>query len=261
MDYKNVKLIAPAGLTLPINGSAHQPADTRLIHSLQRVSTATASAELHRMGIRQTYIEGLRNFHPGTKIVGSAVTLQFMPQREDVASGMDQEHKEKFSALWHVFTSVQPGDVLMVQAWGHTHTGVVGEMLTTYFKGRGGIGMVIDGCFRDWPNIQPIGMPIWARASTPNYASQDKLFPWAYNVPVALSNVLVLPGDIIIADDDGIVCVPEKMAPQLAEIALDHEDWEDFSRIKLAEGGDLFKYYPLNEEGHAEYLAWKANRP
>jgi len=61
--------------------------------------------------------------------------------------------------------------------------------------------------------------------------------------------------------DDGIVCVPEKMAPQLAEIALDHEDWEDFSRIKLAEGGDLFKYYPLNEEGHAEYLTWKANRP
>jgi regulator of RNase E activity RraA len=260
MDYSTVKLIPPDNLSLPIHGEPHPPANHDLIQSLNRVSTATASAELHRMGIRQTYIEGLRNFRPGTKVIGSAVTLQFMPQREDVGSGAEQENKEKFGALWHVFTTVQPGDVLMVQAWGHLHTGVVGEMLTTYFKGKGGAGIVIDGCFRDWPNIQPIGTPMWARASTPNYASQDKLFPWAYNVPVALSNVLVLPGDIVIADDDGIVCVPKNMAPQLAKIALAHEDWEDFSRMKLAEGGELFKYYPLNEEGEREYQAWKADQ-
>jgi regulator of RNase E activity RraA len=257
MDYSQVKLKPPPSLRLPIRGPEFQRPASALLKKLQAVSTATASAELHRMGIRQTFIEGPRSFRPGTKIVGSAVTLQFMPQREDVGSGAAQENAEKFGALWHVFTTVQPGDVLMVQAWGHMHTGVVGEMLTTYFKGRGGIGMVIDGCFRDWPNIKPIGTPMWARASTPNYASQDKLFPWAYNVPVALSNVLVLPGDIVIADDDGIVVVPQQMADQVAEITLAHEDWENFSRMKLAEGGELFKYYPLNEEGQKEYAAWK----
>ena len=260
MSYKNTHLIAPKNLELPIAGPAFERADPALIQKLYGVSTATASAELHRMGIRQTFIEGPRSFRPGAKVVGNAVTLQFMPQREDVGSGAEQEHKEKFGALWHVFTTVQPGDVLMIQAWGNMHTGVVGEMLTTYFKGRGGIGMVIDGCFRDWPNIEPIGTPMWARASTPNYASQDKLFPWAYNVPVALSNVLVLPGDIIIADDDGIVCVPQQMAAQVADITLEHEEWENFSRMKLAEGGELFKYYPLNEEGEREYQAWRAQQ-
>ncbi len=257
MSYKGTQLIAPRGLELPIAGPAFTRPDKALMRKMQAVSTATASAELHRIGIRQTFIEGPRPFHPGKKVVGSAVTLQFMPQREDVASGVDQEHKEKFSALWHVFNSVQPGDILMIQAWGNLYTGCVGEMLTTYFKGRGGIGMVIDGCFRDWPNIQPIGTPFWARASTPNYASQDKLFPWAYNVPVALSDVLVLPGDIVIADDDGVVVVPQQMAEQVAEITLEHEEWETFSRMKLAQGGELFKYYPLNEEGEKEYQAWR----
>ena len=258
MNYKNTTLIAPKGLDLPIKGPAFTRPDPALMTRLQAVSTATASAEMHRMGIRQTFIQGPHTFRPGTKIVGSAITLQFMPQREDVASGAGQENKEKFTALWHVFNTVQPGDILMVQAWGNLHTGVVGEMLTTYFKGKGGIGIVIDGCFRDWPNIQPIGTPMWALASTPNYASQDKLFPWAYNVPVALSNVLVLPGDIVIADDDGVVVVPQQMADQVADLTLEHEDWETFSRMKLAEGGELFKYYPLNEAGEKEYQAWKA---
>ena len=258
MTYKNTTLIAPKGLDLPIEGAAFTRPDPALMRKMEAVSTATASAEMHRMGIRQTFIQGPRNSRPGTKVVGSAITLQFMSQREDIGSGAGQEHKEKFTALWHVFNTVQPGDVLMVQAFGNLHTGVLGEMLTTVFKHKGGVGVVIDGCFRDWPNIQPIGTPIWALASTPNYASQDKLFPWAYNVPVALSNVLVLPGDIVIADDDGVVVVPQQMAEQVADLTLEHEDWETFSRMKLMEGGELFKYYPLNEEGEKEYLAWRA---
>ena len=87
--------------------------------------------------------------------------------------------------------------------FGDIHTGCMGEMLITYFKGRGGAGIVVDGCIRDWPNVQTIGTPLWTRGVTPNYASQATLFPWAYNVPVDLSRVLVLPGDLMIADDDG----------------------------------------------------------
>ena len=70
--------------------------------------------------------------------------------------------------------------------------------------------------------------------------------------------VLVLPGDIIIADDDGVVCVPQQMAQVILDHTLDHEAWEVFSRIKLAEGGSIWKYYPLSEEGWKEYEAWKA---
>jgi regulator of RNase E activity RraA len=156
-----------------------------------------------------------------------------------------------------VFEVVGRGDVLVVQAFGDPYTGCMGDMLVTNFKGRGGAGIVVDGCIRDWPRVQMLGVPVWTRGFMPNYASQSTLYPGAYNVPIACSRVLVLPGDIIIADDDGAVVVPQRLAPTVLELTLEHEEWEKFSRIKLAEGGSLRKYYPLNDEGYAEYEAWQ----
>ncbi|MGP4014416.1 ribonuclease activity regulator RraA [Saccharopolyspora sp. 5N708] len=247
---------------LPLSGPPFSRPDPDLINRLQVVSSATASAVMHRMGVRQTYIQGPIPRQPGTKVVGPVVTLQFMPKREDVVSGVgagaQEEHVEKKSALWDVFESVQPGDVLAVSAYGDVNTGCMGEMLVTYFQGRGGAGIVVDGCVRDWPRIKEIGTPLWTCGFTPNFASQTTLFPWASNVPIACNRVLVLPGDIIIADDDGAVLVPAQMAEMVLEHTVDHEEWEEFSRLKLAEGGALKKYYPLSEQGWAEYEAWRA---
>jgi regulator of RNase E activity RraA len=253
-----VPLPAPSiARELPIAGPSFERPDPALIRQLHAVSSATAAATMHKMGVRQTFIEGPVPRQAGAKIVGPAVTLQFMPQRDDVATGVAQEHVEKFSALWAVFEVVQPGDVLAVQAFGDLYTGCMGDMLITYFKGRGGAGIVVDGCIRDWPKVQQLGVPVWTRGFTPNYASQTHLFPWAYNVPVACSLTLVLPGDIIIADDDGAVVVPVQLAPLVVERTLEHEDWEVFSRMKLAAGGSLRTYYPLSEEGQREYEAWR----
>lgn len=257
----DVELPRPDGIQLPISGPDFKRPDPALIEKLYDVSSATASATLHRMGIRQTYINGPLPRVRGAKIVGPAVTLQFMPQREDIASGAGQEQTEKRSALWSVFDEITPGDVLVIQAWGDPYTGCMGDMLTTYFKGRGGIGVVVDGCVRDWPKIQELGVPMWTKGFTPNYASQSTLFPWAYNVPIACSRVLVMPGDIIIADDDGAVMVPAKMAEIVAQHTLEHEEWEVFSKIKLLEGGSIHKYYPLSDEGWDEYVAWRKENP
>ena len=246
---------------LPIAGPPFERPDPALIRQLHAVSSATAAATMHKMGVRQTFIEGPLPRQPGAKVVGPAVTLQFMPQRDDVASGLAQEHVEKFSALWDVFETVEPGDVLVVQAFGDPYTGCMGDMLATYFKGRGGTGIVVDGSIRDWPKVRELGVPVWTRGFTPNYASQTHLFPWVYNVPVACSLALVLPGDIIIADDDGAVVVPIQLAPLVVEHTLEHEDWEVFSRMKLAAGGSIRKYYPLSEEGQCEYEEWKKARP
>ena len=247
-------------IQLPIHGAEFPRPPGALIDAMHGVSSATASAVLHKLGVRQSFIQGPVARQPGAKIVGPAVTLQFMPQREDIASGLQQEHGEKFSALWAVLETVQPGDVLAVQAYGDPYTGCFGEMLITYCKGRGGAGIVVDGCIRDWPRVEKIGLPLWTTGFTPNYASQSTLMPWAYNVPIACSRVLVLPGDILIADDDGAVCVPIQLAPTVLKQTLDHEDWESFSRMKLAEGGALKTYYPLSAEGRLEYEAWKAQR-
>jgi regulator of RNase E activity RraA len=252
-------LLPPGNIHLPIRGPDFSRPDAQTIDQLRNASSATTSAALHQMGIRQTYIQGPLPMQKDKKIVGPVVTLQFMPQREDVASGISQEHAERASALWAVLDAVQPGDVLAIQAYGDPYTGCLGEMLTTYFKGRGGVGILVDGYIRDWPKVRSLDVPLWTRGATPNYASQSSLFPWAYNVPIACSRVLVLPGDILIADDDGAVIVPAQLAPVLVERTLEHEDWEAFSRGRLAEGGSIWKYYPLSEEGQREYEAWKKN--
>jgi regulator of RNase E activity RraA len=247
-------------IELPIAGPPFQRPDPALIEKLYSVSSATASALLHRMGIRQTFIQGPRPAIPGRKVVGSAVTLQFMPQREDVATGITQEYGEKHSALWAVLETIQQGDVLAIQAFGDPYTGCLGEMLITYFRTRGGAGIVVDGYIRDWPRVQHIGVPIWANGFTPNYASQAGLYPWGYNVPIACSRVLVLPGDIVIADDDGAVLIPRQVAPHLVPDTEEHEGWETFSRMRVQQGGELQKYYPLSDEGRQEYEAWRQNQ-
>jgi regulator of RNase E activity RraA len=98
---------------------------------------------------------------------------------------------------------------------------------------------------------------MWLKGVTPNFHTQTNIVPFAVNVPIACNNVLVIPGDIIVADDDGVVVVPIKLAPQLLRTASEHAEWEDFSRLRLAEGGDLRKYYPLSEAARAEYEAWR----
>ena len=241
----------------------HTPDITRpprhLADGLAAVGSATCSAELSRMGIRNAHILGPVAWTPGKCVAGPALTLQFMPKRED-QYGEDEYTQPEKQLHRHVLYHTQPGDIVVVDARGNMTAGVFGEMMMTYFKGRGGLGIVIDGCVRDFPEAQKLDLGLWLRGVTPNFHTQTDIFPFAVNVPIACSNVLVMPGDIIVADDDGAVCVPAKMAEALLARASTHHEWEEFSRQRLSEGGDLRKYYPLMEAQMAEYEAWKAAR-
>ena len=259
--------LLPADISLPIRGPAHAALDRELAEKLRDVSSASASSILYALGVRDPALAGVRPLVAGTKIVGSALTLQFMPAREDVVqavaagSGLPQEFAATRSALWSVFDAVQPGDVLVVQAFGDLSTGCVGEMLVGHHMQRGGAGVVVDGCVRDVPILREQGFPVWSRGATPNSATQGPLFPWAFDVPVACGGTLVLPGDLIIADDDGAVVIPRQLAPAVAEHAQHHEAWEEFSRMRIAEGGSLSRYYPLvDESAWREYEQWRATR-
>jgi regulator of RNase E activity RraA len=240
---------------------SHTPDITRppkdLIDTLStEIGSATAAGELSRLGIRDPHILGPVSRTPGKKIVGPAITLQFMPKREDqynVDEYKDPEKQLHRHALYHT----QPGDIVVVDARADLSSGVFGDMMLTYFKGRGGLGVVIDGCIRDFPKVQELDLGLWTRGVTPNFHTQTNIIPFAVNVPVACGNTLVMPGDIIIADDDGAVVVPIQLAPELAEKAKVHAEWEDFSRMRLLEGGDLRKYYPLSDEARIEYETWK----
>lgn len=242
---------------LPVRGGSFKRASESLRQGMDGISSATACAKLNSMGISRTFVEGPTALVPGGRVVGSAVTLQFMPQREDIASGMDQEYVERNTALWEVLETIEAGDVLVVQAYGSAFTGCFGDMLVRYFKRRGGAGIVVDGRIRDAPRVRELGVPIWCTGTTPHYASQSDLFPWAYDVPVAAGGVLCLPGDIVIADDDGAVVVPHAKAPELIADGKDHEDWEVFSRMRLEQGARLSDYYPLTPDSRGEYEQWR----
>jgi regulator of RNase E activity RraA len=162
-----------------------------LIEGLAHIGSATASGELSRLGIRDPHIRGPTAWNAGKTVVGPALTLQFMPKREDLHGG---------------------GEYTGPERQRHRHV---------------------------------------------LYHTQTNILPFAVNVPIACGNVLVMPGDIIVADDDGVVVVPIKLAPELLRKASEHHEWEDFSRMKLAEGGDLRRYCPLSEEAWSEYEAWK----
>lgn len=254
----NTVLESPSAVwPLPVRGGSFTRADADILQRMEAVSAATACAKLQGMGISRSFVEGPVALETGSRVVGSALTLQFMPQREDVATGLGQEYVERNTALWAVLETVQEGDVLVVQANGSPFTGCFGDMLVRYFKRRGGAGIVVDGRIRDAARVRELGVPIWCTGTTPHYASQTDQFPWAYDVPVAAGGVLCLPGDVVVADDDGAVIVPAGKALELVQSAEDHENWEEFSRMRLDQGARLSDYYPLSPDSRAEYEAWR----
>lgn len=227
-----------------------------VIEGLRQIGSATSSGELSRLGIRDPHLRGITSWTLGKMVVGPALTLQFMPKREDqyrVDEYVDPEKQLHRHVLYHT----QPGDIVVVDARGHLGSGVFGEMMLTYFMGRGGVGVVVDGCIRDYPKAKELGIGLWLRGATPNFHTQTDIVPFAVNVPIACADTLVMPGDLIVADDDGAVVVPAALAPELLRKAGEHVEWEEFSRMRLAAGGDLRKYYPLSDEARAEYEAWR----
>jgi len=227
-----------------------------LSDALAAIGTATASSELSFMGIRDPQIRGPRPLKTGKSVAGPALTLQCMPKREDLYGSQEYENPE-LQLHRHVLYPAQAGDMVVVDARGDMASGIFGEMMLTFFTGRGGAGVVVDGCIRDSATAKQLDLGIWVRGVTPNYHAQTNIIPFAVNVPIACGGALVMPGDIVVADDDGVVVVPVALAAQLVEAASKHVEWEEFSRYRLSQGGDLRKYYPLTDAAMEEYLAWR----
>ncbi|MDP6154001.1 MAG: hypothetical protein QF785_11525 [Phycisphaeraceae bacterium] len=255
----------------------------QIIDALSELDVDPITTMMDWMGVRRTFIEGPVCRVPGSKIVGPALTLRFVPQREDKMQGFvppppepsesaesdqgdasgsgEEEEAEKRSALWEIMNHVQPGDVIVVDGRGDHATGCFGEMLCTYFKAQGGAGIVTDACIRDSRNIfEQLKLPVWSGGVTTGGASHKNLWPIDFNLPIGCGNVLVEPGDIIMADDGGAIVVPPSLAPSLIKHAGEKQTREIFIRMKLREGGAIKKYYPLNEQGQKEYEQWLARR-
>ena len=220
---------------------------------LARVSTASACQLLIKLGWRNTHMLGLRPLQPlglGRRVVGRARTCRYLMR--GAPEGAHDPEARRRSAEIQLIESIEPGDVFCVDALGLPTAGIIGDILSTRLKVRGTVAAVIYGAVRDTPYVKQVGLPVYAAAMHPAPSGRD-LVPVDYDRPINMAGVHVLPGDIILADDEGVLAMPLDLAEAVAARGPAKEHVEVWIRAKIEAGGSVPDYYPPSPDKAVEY--------
>jgi regulator of RNase E activity RraA len=192
----------------------------------------------------------------GLRMVGYAFTLRYLPPREDL---VDELYDNTRNVQRLAVEAANKDDVLVIDARGDISAATLGNILATRLKARGAAGIVTDGALRDTPNFKEMALPAYIKAAhaTTSFAAHH---PIDMNLPVACGGVLIMPGDIMVGDGEGVVAIPAKMAEEVARDAYEQERLEEFIQSKVAAGASILGVYPPNDATKAEYEEWKRTR-
>lgn len=216
--------------------------DLETLRLLATVSTATITTQLLRRGLRNTFLHGLRPLSArSARLVGPAFTLRYIPAREDidvVESFENPAHPQRVAV-----ESAPAGSVLVMDCRRDGRAASAGHILLTRLLRRGVAGLVTDGSVRDSGRIADMGFPVFVHSvsAMTNLALHHAV---DVDVPIGCAGVPVFPGDIIVADAEGVVCIPRHLAREIAAPAADQERLEEFILHRVDGGAALPGTYP-----------------
>lgn len=227
--------------------------DLEVIEVLASVSAATISMQLLKRGIRNAAMIGPRPLDPsGPRVAGPAFTMRFLPLREDLAT-LDSYAKP--DSMREAIEAVPAGAFVAIDARGEQGAGTLGDILAARLQARGAVAVVSDGPMRDVAEIRPLGFPVFCTgAVAPPSIARLTFADW--QVPVGCANVAVIPGDVLVGDEDGVVAVPRALAGEVARDAVEQERFERFVQMKVKQDVPVQGLYPPNEQTLAAYRAW-----
>jgi regulator of RNase E activity RraA len=224
---------------------------------LRKVTTATITSMLLKKGIRRCWMNGPKPLvTDGERVVGPAFTLRFVPVREDLATPESWAHPISTRAA---IEEMPEGAIAVADAMGVSSAGIFGDILCARMKKRNVTALVTDGVLRDRTGVLTSALPVWC-AGVAAPASVGGLTFVGWQQPIGCGGCAIFPGDVIVADDDGAVVIPQTMLEFVAHEGAEHELYESWVFSEVEKGVKLPGLYPPNDEAKARYAAWRKAR-